>query len=312
MIWWLIAVTVLGVACAATLVHRHLMTAQIDSLRRQLDEQMARDWFRPVTVQFVDSHVAELASAVNSTLDQLVARSSDERRMEHEFRQLTADLSHDLRTPLTAARGYTQALAAEPCTPLQHNRIAVVERNLQEVERLIDRLFEYTTLLDSNRVPQVEEFDLNREVTEVLLSHAGQLEATEIPVTVASSHPVMVRSERGHLQRIVSNLVANAATHGTGWLRVHVLPHASGARMIFSNGLHDGDPVEANRVFERFYTTDSARSTRRQGLGLAIVRSLTEQLGGTCWAETTTAQEVAGGRSLTVTVELPGADGTDP
>lgn len=119
MIWWLVTVVALTLAWGVTLLHRHLLTAQINSLRRPLDQQMAQDSFRVVSVQVIDGHVAQLASAVNTTLARLAARSSDERHLEQEFRQMTADLSHDLRTPLTAARGYAQALRSEPLMPSQ-------------------------------------------------------------------------------------------------------------------------------------------------------------------------------------------------
>lgn len=184
----------------------------------------------------------------------------------------------------------------------------MVLRNSDELDLLIDPLFDSTTLLDTNRRPVIQEFDVTRQVAEALLSQAQSLEEAGLQVSMGATDPVMIHSERDRLRRIVSNPISNAATHGSTWLRVEVACQATTVRLVFANGINDDDPVDPTRIFERSYTQDAARSTRHQGLGLAIVRGVTEQIGGNCWAETSRGPGPGQPRSLTVTVELPVGD----
>lgn len=288
MSWWLLGVVVLGFVAAAAVAHRLLLSAQLRSLRTQLESAQGTESLPSVTVQLVDAEITRLASAINVTLAQAAQRVSREREGETEFRKMAADISHDLRTPLTAARGYAQALrSASPGTELsatQSRHLAVIETNLDQLGELIDRLFEYTALLDRKPALAVEEFDLTREITEALLDHAMVLERAELSVELEPTPEIMMRSDRARVRRILSNLVTNAAAHGSGQLAVGVTAESETVTVTMTNEVRGNIP-DASQMFERFYTADPARVARRHGLGLAIVANLAEILGGRAWAE---------------------------
>jgi signal transduction histidine kinase len=253
------------------------------------------DYSRRVTATSRDE-VGELARAFNSMAAEL-------EEVDRLRRDLVANASHELRTPIGALRARLENLVDGVEQPSRE----ALEDSLRQVERLgglVEQLLDLSKL-ESGTVP----LELVQVPARTLLEQvADESRAQAVPRRVrleVSSAPdnLVLRVDARRMQQVLSNLVANAIRHSPPDTDVHVRASASnGVARIEVADEGPGIPAdEAERVFERFYRSDRARSADDggAGLGLAIARWIVELHGGTIRADQTHA------RGCRMVVELP-------
>lgn len=220
------------------------------------------------------------------------------------LRREIADISHDLKTPLIGVRGYLQLVqrdgAAADTSP---RRLQTVLERVDDLGRLVDDFFELSVLDAGGRDLELGAVDATSVVSEALLGFYVAFEGKGIEPTVdLPPEPLMVHAEATALGRVARNLVANALAHGGGDVEVSLAREGERALLAVANQAPGLAQDEAERLFERFYRADPARTGAHAGLGLSIVQELVRQMGGRVQAR------VAHGR-LRITVELPLAVG---
>lgn len=274
-------IVAIALACVAVVLGVRLLI--VGTQLRRVDAQLVRrrdeNTHHPVSLQLTGSALDDLVVHVNETIAASEAASARTRLHERDLRAIVADMTHDLRTPLTAIRGYQQSLAATSLTDDQRALLAVATRHADELAGLVERLFQYSYLLDSESVLDVRRFDLTALVTDVLLGAVDQLEAAGIDVRLADASPVTLCSDAERVTRIVSNLARNTVQYGTGTVKIGLDPTLDGVRLTWSNPAREAESIDAHRVFDRFYSTSAGT-----GLGLPIVARLADRLGGTATA----------------------------
>ena len=222
---------------------------------------------------------------------ELDRQTSDSRRLFASQRALVANVSHELKTPLTAIRGAAETLADGALDEEQAARrfLTHILNQCGRLESLVRDLltlsrFESTTAEVERTL--VELVPLVEHAVEVLRTPA---EAHEVEITVDAEGSPVVRGETAALERLVLNLLDNAVKYNRpgGCVRMSVRRHGDAAQLeVADTGI--GIPNGAlDRVFERFYRVDSARAREQggHGLGLAIVRQVAESHGGTAEVE---------------------------
>ena len=185
------------------------------------------------------------------------------------------NVSHDLRTPLTALSGYVELLQGEHLSPAGQRYLAQIEDRAQAMKAMTEELFRYSLASEEESLT-LEPVDLRAAVEEALLSFYAALEQRGIaPQITLPEEPVVRQLDRAALSRVLGNILTNALKYSAGDLAVTLTPEG---RLVFSNLAPDLDPVSAGRLFDRFYTVESSRQST--GLGLSIARLLTERMGG--------------------------------
>lgn len=298
----IVLLVVLAVLWLATLAYLIVVLRQIVQVRRQLERRLSEDTQATVTLSLVVPQLEQLSARVNDTVRESRVASTRTRQEEQRIRSFIADISHDLRTPLTTVRGYLQLLERTDLDAAQRERLAVAHRQTVELGTLVDRLYEYAYLLDAEPSLEIEQLDLGVLVGECMLGMASPIEAAGLEVDFAPPARLMVATDREKLTRIVQNLLRNAVQHGRDRLAVSLETTADGVRLHVANGIAAGTALDAAQLFERFYTADRSRSGRTSGLGLSIVRVLAEQLGGEV-----SARQDPESRSVRITVRVADA-----
>lgn len=303
-----IAVVIFSVLLVALGGYLMVVIGQVRSITRQLEQRSTATGARSaVTLELVGRDLEQLVAQVNATVRTAEAASARTRIEERRFRSFIADISHDVRTPLTTVRGYLQLMARSELEQTQRTRLEVARRHTEELSILVDRLYEYTYLLEVEPVLEAETLDAGVLLGECLLAMTTELEDAGLDVCFEPPAACVLVTDRQMLTRIVQNLARNAAHHGDQALQVAVSRHplpgtasdtGTGVTISFTNALPPDAEIDAGRLFDRFYTADRSRSGRTSGLGLSIVQVLTEQLGGTADAS------VDEGR-LSIRVTLP-------
>ncbi len=223
-----------------------------------------------------DRDLAELAALFNATTDAL------ERRVRTSAR-FAGTVSHELRTPLTTMANALALLQRrrDQLPDVAQEAVQLLESQLARLQRLLLDLLEIAVVTDDRSSLALEPVDLAAYVPKLAAVDGWG------PVEVCSSAPLVVTADPRRLERVVTNLVRNAQTHGAGLLRVGVLRRAGAARLEVDDA-GPGVPVaERERIFERF--TRGGRSGGERpagvGLGLAFAAELTALHGGQVWVE---------------------------
>lgn len=230
-----------------------------------------------------------------------------ERRLKKEnsaYRESITSISHDIRTPLTSAKGYIQMIQGDEISPEKREEYAaIVERRLDDVGDMLTQLFEYARIEAGEMAWEPEVFNAGNLFAETLSMFYGDfVEKGCEPEVEVTQLPCRIEGDRHAFVRIVENLIKNALVHGKGGYRMSLQDEEGKAVLRVSNRTDSIEEKDIERIFDRFYTTDQSRSRKTTGLGLAIVKKFAEQMGGTAEASMEASVE---GKQFTVTVRIP-------
>ena len=278
MVWVLaagLALVALGLGLKVALL-RHGMKG----LRRDLVERRGQDTNTLLSLPCRDRELRRLASALNQELRALRQERLRYQQGDKELKEAVVNISHDLRTPLTAISGYLQLLKSQEL-PLDTRRyLEQIGGRTQAMKRLTEELFRYSVVVSEENLAR-EPVDLRRAVEEALLSFYGALEGRGIEPQVRLPEEKVERLlDPAAVNRVLGNILTNALKYSAGDLEVTL---EESGRLTFSNSAPGLDPVAAGRLFDRFYTVEAARNST--GLGLSIAKELTQRMGGSIGAE---------------------------
>jgi signal transduction histidine kinase len=256
-----------------------------DILNRRVKEQTSQI----VSVDMVNKHINNLARSINDCLkaeENLRRKSMQE---EKKFKELMTNISHDLRTPLTAIKGYQQILQKETLTEEQQSKLAIAIKHTDILGKLIEHFFEYTYLVNHTQVCNMEKINFTNLVSEYLVSSIPMFEEHGQELIYNDSIQTHVMADKEFLGRIIQNLIRNCIQHTASTIHVSIITYETRekgcmAGVSFSNEIQENQIIDVERLFDRFYTADYARK-QSTGLGLAIVKLLTEQMNGEVSAE---------------------------
>lgn len=233
-----------------------------------------------VTVGAHAPGVAELAEAINGELDRAMRSHIDGMRAQRDFQRDLSALSHDIRTPLTGAKGHLQLAADEADPAIKRRRIDAAVERIDRTSELLDALFSYTKASDPDLALDAEPVDVREVVEQCLLGHYPDFERLGWePVVSGTGAPRIAEADRQALGRIVENLVANALKHGGGAPEISIAGPSEQTILSISNPIDDPDELNVEHLFDRFYRADSARRGGGSGLGLATSAKLAEAMG---------------------------------
>lgn len=232
-----------------------------------------------------DDEITRLCAVINEMSVQLREKEEREKRQQQSKNELITNVSHDLRSPLTSIIGYVELL--KETGPEDRQRfdeyIEVVERRLTGLNGMINELFEYTKLNSADRFPDMEKRDVMELLRHILYEYKILMEAEGLTLSwhlEAKSHAACINTQQ--MVRVFQNLLDNTRRYAARSAPVTVTAQDTGRLHIcITNQLTDAHAIEPDRIFERFYCGDRARSTAQSsGLGLAIVKRIVELHGG--------------------------------
>lgn len=234
------------------------------------------------------------------------------RRLETVRRDFVANVSHELKTPLTSIRGYTETLLSDEMPrDLQRQFLEVIYKNATRIHRIVDDLLDLSRLQSGGWQPDMQSVDVGELAQDVWSSYEESADKKQIAFTVSGDLAV-VRADPDGLRQVLSNLFDNAIRYtpegGSVRVRLHAVANPGRAGGIFEIEVKDdgfGIPSDAlPRIFERFFRVDPARSRAAggTGLGLAIVKHLVESMSGEVIAESEL------GKGTTIRVRLGAAE----
>ena len=289
---WL-AASVLAVIVATLGVKIWLLHRGVKALRLDLAQKLDRDTNTLLSLPCRDRELRRLAAALNQELRLLREERLRYQQGDRDVKEAVVNVSHDLRTPLTALAGYVELLKGEALPPDASRYLRQIEGRTKAMKAMTEELFRYSLAADETALT-LEPVDLRAAVEESLLSFYGAFQQKgAVPQVFLPENPVVRQVDRGALSRVLGNILANALKYSGGDLAVTVTQRG---QKSFSNLAPGLDPISAGRLFDRFYTVESSRQST--GLGLSIAKELAQRMDGSIGSNFQNG-------TLTVWVEFP-------
>lgn len=230
--------------------------------------------------------VTALAEAINGELDRSAQAHIEALRHRREFQRDLAALSHDIRTPLTGAKGYLQLAVGEDDPLARTRHLEAAARRIDATCELLDQLFAYTKSADPDLALDIEPLALKPIVEEALLGHYPAFEERGWePSAAFEDDAATAMADREALARILDNLVVNALRHGAAAPTVDARRVGECIVLRVSNEVANPAAIDVDRLFERFYQADASRGRAGSGLGLAVAANLAHAMGMEIGAE---------------------------
>ena len=279
---WRILVLGAPALCALVLgVRLYLLRRAIREAADELDEKLRTDTNTLISISSGDRAIRALAARMNR---QLAALRRERLRLQNgdaELKNAVTNISHDLRTPLTAICGHIELLLQEPLPETAARRIEIIRERAEAMRDLTEELFKYTVINASADDLRMAPVSLNDVLEQSIAGLYGALTARGIqPQIEMPDAPVVRTLDKAALRRVFDNVIGNAARYSDGDLSVALAPDGE---IRIENSVANLTAVQAARLFDRFYTVNSACGGT--GLGLSIAKGLTEKMGGEIGAD---------------------------
>lgn len=264
----------------ALLIKIRLLRKSIREITEAFHGRLTADTNTLIDVSSRDPYLLKLASDINNQLRLLRSERHRFQQGDRELKEAVTNLSHDLRTPLTAINGYLDLLDRKEKSETVQRYLAHIRNRTEALIGLTEELFRYS-VVTSVQTLKPERIDLVRTLEETLVSFYGAMTERGIePEINLPEEPIWKDLDEGAVSRIFSNIISNALKYSDGDLTVEM---GEDGTITFANTASNLDAVTVGRLFERFYTVEAAHNST--GLGLSIAKVLTDRMGGSINAE---------------------------
>lgn len=253
----------------------YLMHKAALEIEEAFETKLAADTNTLIDISSRDPYLCQLAASINTQLR--ILRKQRHRYLvgDRELKEAVTNISHDLRTPLTAICGYLDLLHKEPLSENAVRYLALIENRTEAMKQLTEELFRYSVILSTQEL-EMETVCLNGVLEESIAAFYGALTSRGIqPRIHMSEKRIEKQLNREALARVFSNILNNALKYSDGDLEITL---RDDGEIVFSNTASRLNEIEVGKLFDRFFTVEAARNSG--GLGLAISKTLVEQMEG--------------------------------
>lgn len=280
-IWLWVSIGILIAIIIALLLKVHILQKSVKEIEIAFVDRLVTDTNTLIDISSSDKNVRRLAKTINGQLRKLRTERHRFQQGDLELKNAVTNISHDLRTPLTAICGYLDLLEQEKKTDTVCRYIEVIRNRTEVLTQLTEELFRYSVIVSTERNNRSEQVVINSLLEENIATfYTVLLERNIVPDIQISEVKVIRTLDRSALSRVFSNLLSNAIKYSEGDLQIIL---SQNGEIIFSNTALGLDEIQVGKLFDRFYTVETARKST--GLGLAISKTLVEQMNGTITAK---------------------------
>lgn len=266
---------VLGIIAALLAVKVYLMKKSMREISEGLKEKLSTDTNTLIDISSADRDMRRLAADLNTELAKLRAERIRCANGDTELKNAITNISHDLRTPLTAMCGYLDLLDRTELTELSRQYALQIRNRADAMKTLTEELFRYSIAAAPSE-PKLSQICINDLLEESVASFYGAIDERGIVPEIDICEQRVIRiADKSALLRIFSNIIGNALKYSNGNL---VITLCDDGEISFRNSADNLGLISVERLFDRFYTVNDGNQST--GLGLSIAKLLTERSGG--------------------------------
>lgn len=244
-------------------------------------DRLQTDTNTQIDISSRDKDMCRLASAINTQLRILRQEHLRYHQGDTELKNAVTNISHDLRTPLTAICGYIDIMEKTEISEQQARYLGIIKERTELMKQLTEELFRYSVIVSDDEKTETENVLINQVLEDSIMGYYAVLTEKGIhPDVNITDKQISAELNKEYLSRIFSNLLNNAVKYSDGDLDIIL---SDTGEITFSNTAKGLSAVDAEQLFDRFYTVEAAHHST--GLGLSIARTLVRRMGGTITAE---------------------------
>lgn len=274
-LWAFIGIT--GLIILFLLVKIHMLQKTAKEIAIAFADKLLTETNTLIDISSGNKSMRSLANQINTALRKLRFERHRFQQGDLELKCAITNISHDLRTPLTAICGYLDLLEQEDKSETVSRYIEVIRDRTEMLRQLTDELFRYSMVLAAKQNEILEPVVINRVLEESIAAFYAALNEKGMTPNISMPDKEIVRTlSRSSLSRVFSNLLNNAMKYSDGDLDIVL---SEDGEITFTNTASKLNAVQAGRLFDRFYTVETARTST--GLGLSIAKTLILQMNGT-------------------------------
>ena len=252
------------------------MRYSVRSLQTEFSERISLDTNMLLGTESRDRLIRSLASSINETITNLRASYHKYRMGDAELKTAITNVTHDLRTPLTAICGYVELALNTDGEKEKERYLKIVSERANYMKKLTEELFEYSVITGGEITEEKENININRMLEDSVMNLYPAFEARGITPEVSICEKEITRElYPSYVERIFSNLLSNALKYSDGDLKVSL---DEKGKVSIINSASALSPVTVEKLFDRFFTVETARNDQSHGLGLSIVKTFAERM----------------------------------
>ncbi len=261
----------------ALIIKLYLVKKSIVEIHAQIEMCLSEDTNALITVSSNDRHIKFLSSKLNEELKELRKQRLKYKNGDYELKEAVTNIAHDIRTPLTALCGYLELLDDIDKTAEVSRYLELISDRAENLKSLTEELFKYSIITSTSEKMKSVPQNINRILEESISEFYVPLTKRGIAPKINISEQKINRNiNKDALIRVFRNILSNVIKYSDGDLEI--ILNDTG-EIIFINTAKLLDEVEVGKLFNRFFTIETAK--KGTGLGLSIAKTLTEQMNGT-------------------------------
>lgn len=275
-----ILVGILAIIVIALCIKLALMKKAAREIAAEFADRVDSDTNTLIDVSTGDKDIVLLAETLNSRLRALREEHLQYHQGNAELKAAITNISHDLRTPLTAICGYVDMLPKTDDKDKQAHYIEIIKERAGMMKQLTEELFKYSIVLSDEEELTTETVFINRLLVESISGFYPALSEKGITPEISITDKRIEREvNKAALTRVFTNLLNNAVKYSDGDLYITL---ADSGEIIFKNHAKGLSAATVGQLFNRFYTVEAAHNST--GIGLSIARTLIERMHGSITA----------------------------
>lgn len=256
---------------------------EVKKIGKQLQDYNNQKINKKIDIALLDQNIENLASEINYLIDLYVKEKRERIRFENELKQTIANMSHDLRTPLTSILGYIQMADSEEVTEIERKEyIFIAKKRAKRLETLLDDFFELSVIESVDYRLLSQKTNLKNLTVNVLMGFYDRFNKKKMEPTIyLPEKDLYISSDESAITRVIENLISNSLKHSDGNIMISLEEKDLRAQLIVKNDAYSLTENEVEHIFDRFYMAERSRTSKNTGLGLSIVKSLMDKMNGT-------------------------------
>lgn len=292
---------IIYLACRLLILKRAIqkVSRELREISLELDEN------RVVKMPVPEKELEELLEGINQNLEAIRIERRNYQQEELKLKEQIENISHDLRTPLTAVLGYLKMIDTEEMDSEHCNYLQTAINKSYTLQNLVSQFYELSRVNAENFHLKLEPVNAVRILKEICLEYYGLFEKEQLIINMSlKENSFVISGGEEALKRVFSNLIQNAIRYAKSELNIQVESGLDGetVQFIFSNDIEAEQEIsDPERLFDRFYMQEQSRNHGGTGLGLTISKSLVEHMNGTIHAVYSGESEK---RFLTFTIQF--------
>ena len=252
------------------------INVSIKEIEDNLDIILNNDTNKLITISTSNKRLNRLTTNLNSSLIKIRKLEISYKNGNKELQESITNISHDLRTPLTAIKGYIDLIKKEKSKKKIVEYLKIIENKTEDLVILTEQLYDYSKSLDLKDKLKKEKVCINDILEDTILSYYALIKKKNLtPEINITTKRIYRKIDKNMAIRILENIISNTIKYTDEDIKITLLDNG---KIIIKNKSHVLDNTTVNKMFDRYYTIESGSNT--SGIGLSIAKQLVNINGG--------------------------------